>query len=395
LFFDGSLQLQGAGAGAVIISPDHKQMKYVLRLHFRASNNAAEYEALLHGLQVAITLGITRLTVSGESALVINQVTKEWMYSDDTMLAYCSEVRKMESKFDGLEYRHILRKFNDAADELAKIASSRAPVPDGVFSEDLHSPIVQIRVTTPPLGPAEPVLAVVPDWRVPFVDYLLHDRLPPDPVDARPLTQRAKNYLMVDQQLYRRSPSGILMKCITEDEGLQLMSEIHAGICGHHPGARMLVGKAYRQGFFWPTARDDADSVVRTYENCQFFARQIHVPATELQMIPAAWPFSTWGLDSVGPLRKAPGGFDHIFVAIDKFSKWIEAKPVGKITSRKATFQTHGTLTSYVFFMHNYCKFDNNVRYVLISHYQCNTNPGGYIILGLHNPFLYYGFVDR
>src|SRR6266508_1162794 len=81
-----------------------------------------------------------------------------------------------------------------------------------------------------------------------------------------------------------------------------------------------------RQGFFWPTAVTDADEFVRKCEGCQYFARQIHMPAQELQTIPITWPFAVWGLDMVGPLQRAPGGYTHLFVAIDKFTKWIEAK---------------------------------------------------------------------
>jgi hypothetical protein len=81
--------------------------------------------------------------------------------------------------------------------------------------------------------------------------------------------------------------------------------------------------KAFRQGFYWPTAVADATRIVRTCQGCQFYARQTHLPAQALQTIPITWPFAVWGLDLVGPLQKAPGGYTHLLVAIDKFSKWI------------------------------------------------------------------------
>jgi hypothetical protein len=68
----------------------------------------------------------------------------------------------------------------------------------------------------------------------------------------------------------------------------------------------------------------DATRIVRTCEGCQFYARQTHLPAQALQTIPITWSFAVWGLDHVGPLQKAPGGYTHLLVAIDKFSKWIE-----------------------------------------------------------------------
>jgi transposase InsO family protein len=72
----------------------------------------------------------------------------------------------------------------------------------------------------------------------------------------------------------------------------------------------------------------DATRIVRTCQGCQFYARQTHLPAQALQTIPITWLFAVWGLDLVGPLQKAPGGYMHLLVAIDKFSKWIEVRPL-------------------------------------------------------------------
>jgi hypothetical protein len=102
------------------------------------------------------------------------------------------------------------------------------------------------------------------------------------------------------------------------------LQEIHSGACGHHAAPRALVGNAFRQGFYWPTVVADATRIVRSCQGCQFYARQTHLPAQALQTIPITWPFAVWGLDLVGPLQKAPGGFSHLLVAIHKFSKWIE-----------------------------------------------------------------------
>jgi ribonuclease HI len=143
MFFDGSLMKTGAGAGLLFISPLGKHLRYVLRLHFPASNNVAEYEALVNGLHIAIELGVRCLNARGDSQLVINQVMKNSHCRDPKMEAYCDEVRRLEDKFFGLELNHIARRYNETADELAKIASGRTTVPPDVFSRDLHQPSVK------------------------------------------------------------------------------------------------------------------------------------------------------------------------------------------------------------------------------------------------------------
>jgi hypothetical protein len=125
------------------------------------------------------------------------------------------------------------------------------------------------------------------------------------------------------------------MKCVILDEGKTILQDIHLGICGNHMGARSLVGKTYRPRFFWPTAMSDADSLVYRCEGCQFFAHQKHMLSHQLQTIPITWPFSTWGLDLVGPLKKAKAGFTHIFITVDKFTNWIEVNPAASITAAK------------------------------------------------------------
>jgi ribonuclease HI len=143
MFFDESLMKTGAGVGLLFILPLEKHLRYVLRLHFPASNNVAEYEALVNGLRIAIELGVRRLDARGDSQLVIDQVMKNSHCCDPKMEAYCDEVRRLEDKFYGLELNHIARRYNETTDELAKIVSGRTTVPPDVFSRDLHQPSVK------------------------------------------------------------------------------------------------------------------------------------------------------------------------------------------------------------------------------------------------------------
>ena len=143
IYFDGSLKLEGAGAGVLFISPTGQQLKYVLHILFQVSNNAAEYEALLHGIRIIVSLGIQYLMVYGDSSVVINQVNKDWNCTSEKVNAYCVEMRKQEGKFRGIEFHHVARDFNVAADVLSKIASSRASVPVGIFIQEISKPSIE------------------------------------------------------------------------------------------------------------------------------------------------------------------------------------------------------------------------------------------------------------
>ena len=99
MYFDGSIMAPGLGARVVLISPDKSRLRYAIRLHFSASNNAMEYKALINGLRIAIELGATRLYVRGDSELVIDQVMKESSCKSPLMTVYCHEVHKLKDKF--------------------------------------------------------------------------------------------------------------------------------------------------------------------------------------------------------------------------------------------------------------------------------------------------------
>jgi ribonuclease HI len=285
MFFNGSLMKTGAGTGLLFISPLGKHLRYVLRLHFPASNNVAEYEALVNGLRIAIELGIRCLDARGDSQLVIDQVMKNTHCRDPKMEAYCDEVRRLEDKFYGLELNHIARRYNETADELAKIASGRTTVPPDVFSRDLHQPSIKTddtpepeKASAQPEAPsaqsevpsaqsevpsaqseapsarpeapsARPKVPSAPEgealrieegrsgvtpnrnWQTPYLQYLHQGELPLDRAEARWLARRAKSFVLLgdEKELYHRSPSGILQRCISIAEGQELLQEIHSG----------------------------------------------------------------------------------------------------------------------------------------------------------------------
>jgi hypothetical protein len=123
-----------------------------------------------------------------------------------------------------------------------------------------------------------------------------------------------------------------LLKCISATEGNQLLPEIHSGICSHHIGTRALVQKALRQGFYWPSAVANAHNIVRHYPECQHHAPYSKFSTNEIQLILLVWPLARWGIAIVGQLPTTPGNYTHVVVAVEYFSKWVEAKLLLSIT---------------------------------------------------------------
>ena len=258
------------------------------------------------------------------------------------MDAYVAEIRKLENKFSGLEIHHVICDNNVAADVLSKLGSDRAEVPPGIFVHELHCPSINtstpMEVDSTPQETSREVMMIEVDWRATFINYIKDQVLPPgikkDDTEAIRIMRRSKNYVLVDDKLYKRGTgSGVLMKCVTAEEGKEILQEAHEGTCGNHAASRTLVGKVFRSGFYWPTALSDAEALVKRCQGCQYFAKQSHLPAHNLINIPPSWPFAYWSRDMIGPLPTALGGFTHILVAVDKFTKWIEIKPITKISS--------------------------------------------------------------
>jgi hypothetical protein len=306
---------------------------------------------------------------------VIDQVIKNASCHDDKMEAYYIVVRALKDKFYGIKLNHVPRRCNEEADELTKIVSGHFTVPPIVFARDVAKPSINLEPTPssqeePSGAPSSPtgtepmdedpsneafVLSLLEgyganeaeamdtelapraeDWRAKYLSWMDQGELPSDRSEARLITRMAKSFTLFNIELYKHAASGILQRCIPIPQGHELHRDIHVGVCGHHAALRTLVGNAFCQGFYWPTTVVDANEIVRTYEGCQFYACKTNLPAHALQTIPITWPFTAWGLDIVGPLRKAPGGYTHLLVAINKFSKWVDMRPITNLRAEQA-----------------------------------------------------------
>ena len=112
------------------------------------------------------------------------------------------------------------------------------------------------------------------------MSYLIDGTLPEDETLARRVQRKSKAFTIINSEIYKRSVTGVLQKCVEPLEGQEILLDIHQGECGHHVASRTLVAKAFRHGFYWPTALDDAEKIVRNCKGCQFFSKQIHMPAS-------------------------------------------------------------------------------------------------------------------
>jgi ribonuclease HI len=358
IFVDGSNRISGAGAGVVLVSPQGDKTCYILRMRFtNPSNNEAEYEAILHGMRMAKAYGATRIKIHGDSNLIAQQVMKKYDATYANMIAYRAMYDKLEGDFEGCEVTHIGRESNEEADNLANIGSKCLPIPPGVFFEEIFECSIRNKLATDPAlatrsgakqanptpaagiedlsKEAATIMLVEAVWTKPYLAYLMRGKLPEDPIHHRQVMRRSKAFTIINGELYKHSTTGVLQRCIAQEDGIALLQEIHEGTYGHHASNRTLVAKAFRSGFYWLSALYDARNIVQHCEACQLFTTKPHAPALGLQTIPATWPFAQWGLDQVGPLPKSSrGSHTYLLVAVDKFSKWIEAVPV---TNQEAT----------------------------------------------------------
>jgi hypothetical protein len=161
--------------------------------------------------------------------------------------------------------------------------------------------------------------------------YLRGHYEPQDELQEKRLKQRARGYAVVNGELYKSGVTEPWLRCITSEKGLELLREIHSGFCSAHIGTRALTGKAIKQGFYWPTINVNAKALVRQCEACQKTANQQNLPSMPVHLIPSSWPLQRWGLDLVGPLPTDQGNCRFTVVAMDYFTKWVEAKPLANI----------------------------------------------------------------
>ncbi|GKC26761.1 reverse transcriptase domain-containing protein [Tanacetum coccineum] len=258
LFTDGSSCVDGSGAGLILTSPEGTEFTYALRFQFTASNNEAEYEALIAGLRIAAQMGVRNVQVSVDSKLVANQVLGTYVAKEENMVKYLEKVKSLVSGFAKFSISQVPRSKNKKADALSKIAStSFAHISKQVLVEILKEKSIQ----------EEEVATVIEEekttWMTPITEYLKDGTLPGERKEASKLRIKARQYELLEGVLYKRSFLKPWLRCVGPLQAKYVIREIHEGSCSMHAGPWSVVAKAMRLGYYWPTMHRDAWEMIQ------------------------------------------------------------------------------------------------------------------------------------
>jgi hypothetical protein len=220
--------------------------------------------------------------------VVAGQIDKECIAKEPTLERYLALIRRMENYFNGFTVEYIERAKNTKADELAKVIARNTPLPADVFLQVISDASIKT------VEPEPRVINLIQDkdWHAPIMAYLHHYYESDSIIEHIRMQQRARSYRLVDNDVYKTSISGPLIRCVSKAKGQEILSDIHAGTCGCHIGTRALATKVLRQGFYWLVVIDDAAKLISTCEACQKFSCKMKDPAQPVQLIAHLGPFS-------------------------------------------------------------------------------------------------------
>jgi hypothetical protein len=265
---------------SVLVAPSNVRTCYAIKLDFSCTNNIAEYDALLLGLQKLKAIGIRRAILKTDSQVISGHVDNSCKARDPKLEKYLDAVRRLEASFEGFFVKNIPRGENEHAD-LAKSEAQGLPLPLEVFFETIKAPSIELMERA--------VLTISPvhseDWRTKIISFLQGNCLLDDEAYNKRMEARTRPYVIIEGELYKHGVCYPLLKCLSRNEGHELMKEIHAGLCGAHIRSRPLLGKVFRQGFYWPKVASDAADLVQKCENCQKCARFVRIAPTSTRKL--------------------------------------------------------------------------------------------------------------
>nr|GEY50562.1 reverse transcriptase domain-containing protein [Tanacetum cinerariifolium] len=240
LFTDGSLCIDGFGAVLIITNPEGMEFTYAIRFRFNATNNEAEYEALIASLRIARQIGVQNLQANVDSKLVANQVNKIYIAKESSMIRYLKKVKNLANTFKGFSIKQIPRGENKKADALSKITTSTsfAHLSKQVLVEELREKVID----------EKEIIAVVEEeghtWMTLVYEYLTEGILPEEKKKARTVRRKARRYAVINEVLHKKSFLGPWLRCVGPLQANYVLREIHKGSCSMHAGPRSVVAKA-------------------------------------------------------------------------------------------------------------------------------------------------------
>uniref|UniRef100_A0A2N9I011 Integrase catalytic domain-containing protein n=1 Tax=Fagus sylvatica TaxID=28930 RepID=A0A2N9I011_FAGSY len=279
LYFDGAANAVGSGIGAVLVSPKGQQTPIAVKLGFDCTNNMTEYEA----------------------CIVVSQTNGEWQARDPKLIPYQRYISRLIPKFKYVTFTYTPRAHNHFADALATLAS----LIKLVEGDDVRPLRIETRD--------------IPAYCVCIEECMNVEA----EIDDKPWYYDIKRFIQ-DREC-RRGQS-------------ELIQEMHAGLMGAHANGPFLARKIMRAGYYWLTMERDCIRHVQTCHKCQMYQNSKNAPPQYLHTMASPWPFSAWGMDVIGAITpKASNGHEFILVAIDYFTKWVEACSFKNVTQVAVT----------------------------------------------------------
>ncbi|XP_020081530.1 uncharacterized protein LOC109705200 [Ananas comosus] len=267
MYFDGASSIQPAyspsipqvrvGVGLIFVTPERGILRYSLALSEPRTNNEAEYEALIAGLEIAIFMNIQRLHIYGDSQLIINQVTGEYKVHKPELTKYQKRAQELMKEIPNVTLERVSRAVNGKADALARLAKELAdPNLDEVHvtikNRMILSPTdLDLKEESKEIQKANALKIEVEDyWREPYLNYFKHNELPEEKPKQVQLKKRAMRYAFVNDTPYRRSYDQLWLRCISPEETKQVMHEVHSGVCGAHQSGPKIRLKIKRLSYY-------------------------------------------------------------------------------------------------------------------------------------------------
>ncbi|XP_022013915.1 uncharacterized protein LOC110913388 [Helianthus annuus] len=283
LFTDGASSVEGLGAGLILINPEGLEFTYALHFDFQATNNEAEYEALIAGLRLAKEMKVQKLEVFIDSLRVSSQVNDSYIAKEPNMKKYKEKSKELMNTFQTCTIKQIPRFQNKKAGALSKLASlTFAHLTKKVLVEVLKAPSID------EMEVQDVITEEDPNWMTPIKKFLRNGELPGDQTEAERVKIKARQYVLQGEILYKKGYLAPFLRCLGPEQSQYLVKEIHEGICGAHFRARSVVAKLMNLGYFWPSMHRDTTEQLRKCDACQIHAPVPKNPKHDLVPITSA-----------------------------------------------------------------------------------------------------------